>query len=290
MAEETKGNRSDGRGGNRRRRYFKRRSGDKPEGAQGGVGQEGAQQVKGQQSGAPGAQQGNGQQKGGKGSYQGNKSPQTAASQSAGGQSAGAQSVAAQSAAAQSASASMESGRARGVRKRRRSRSRRGDLRTDAPISTERDVAYVAPKDVFVYTHVSRPSSQGYEFRSEHFSKHGHTLEDYTVDLSVIFDIPRPDFGAAVHAAFDDMEQRGDVATEARFQNWIEYADPEAFAAAQAAAAASAAIAAANEAANAALPTLSPLVASQNKTQQEVSQEPSAIEASPLPTDDEPLL
>lgn len=217
MAEENKPGRSDGRG-NRRRRYFKRRS-DKAEGAQSATPQAGgAQASPGTQQGAP-RNQGGGANAGGqaKGQSQQNK-PQ------------------------QITSASAESGRARGVRKRRRSRARRGEFRTETPISTEHDVAYVAPSNVFVYTHVARPSSrESYEFRSEHFSKHGHTLEDYTIDLSVIFDAPRPDFGAGVAKAFEEMEARGDVATEARFQQWIEHADPEAFAAANALAAANAA-------------------------------------------------
>lgn len=268
MADEGKNTRnggSDGRGGNRRRRYFKRRS-DKPEGGASQSGDGGGAQPSAQQGNAAGAQQGgqrprgNGQQSHGKGQNPSGKTPQPASLAS---------------------DPSMESGRARGVRKRRRSRARRSDLRSDTPLTTERDVAYVPPRDVFVYTHVARPSSrENYEFRSEHFSKHGHTLEDYTVDLSVIFDVPRPDFGAAVHAAFDEMEQRGDVATEARFQNWIEYADPEAYAAAQAAAAA-------NAAANAAFTAPLPPFEAPQLAPQEIQPEFPPAEEPHMPADDQ---
>jgi hypothetical protein len=47
---------------------------------------------------------------------------------------------------------------------------------------------YAPPTSVFIYTHVSRPGGRdSYEFRSEHFSKVGRHLEDYEIDLSLLY-------------------------------------------------------------------------------------------------------
>lgn len=75
------------------------------------------------------------------------------------------------------------------VRRRRRNKNRRGDLRSDQPvIPAAREPDYHPPQSVFIYTHTVRPGAQGYEFRSEHFSKVGRTLEEYAIDLSSLFD------------------------------------------------------------------------------------------------------
>jgi len=207
MAEENRndrnGNRSDGR--NRRRRYYKRKGGE----GQGSSSQPAAQASSqtGNQSGSQREGQKSGESKnGGQGQQRQQKSGQPAQQH------------------APSAQQYAESGRARGVRKRRRSRSRRGEFRPETTLPIEKDQEYIAPKSVYVYTHVARPSSRdAYEFRSEHFSRVGHTLDDYQVDLTLIFDTPRPDFGAKVATAFTEMEEAGDIATEARFQPWVEY-------------------------------------------------------------------
>lgn len=53
---------------------------------------------------------------------------------------------------------------------------------------------YVAPQSVFIYTHVSRPANQGLnEYRADHFTKVGRRLEDFSIDLSILFgDDQRP--------------------------------------------------------------------------------------------------
>ncbi len=217
MAEENRGDRSGGRsdGRNRRRRYYKRKGGDR----QGmGEGQGGAPQPTAQASNQGGSQSG-GQPSGQRESQKSNEA-KSGAQQSQRSQKNGQQGQQH----AQNAQQLADSGRARGVRKRRRSRSRRGDFRPESPLPIEKDQEYIAPRSVYVYTHVARPSNRdAYEFRSEHFSRVGHTLDDYQVDLSLIFDVPRPDFGAKVAAAFSEMEEAGDIATEARFQPWVEF-------------------------------------------------------------------
>jgi hypothetical protein len=74
-------------------------------------------------------------------------------------------------------------------------------------VAAERDVEYVPPLSVFIYTHTVRPDMrESYEFRSEHFSKVGHSLEEYGIDVSPLFDeSARVDYGAAVAQAFADM-------------------------------------------------------------------------------------
>lgn len=85
--------------------------------------------------------------------------------------------------------AAMLEKRSRNVRRRRKGKSRRPEGRSEAaPIAAARDPEYVPPKDVYIYTHTVRPAGTGaYEFRSEHFSRVGHTLDDYSVDISSLF-------------------------------------------------------------------------------------------------------
>jgi hypothetical protein len=48
---------------------------------------------------------------------------------------------------------------------------------------------YDAPKSVFVYTHISRPSYGGMnDYRTEHFPRIGRKLEDFAIDISALFD------------------------------------------------------------------------------------------------------
>ena len=52
----------------------------------------------------------------------------------------------------------------------------------------EKEVAYVPPQAVFVYTHSANPDLRDtYEFRPEHFSSVGRRLEDYQIDISKLF-------------------------------------------------------------------------------------------------------
>ncbi len=79
-----------------------------------------------------------------------------------------------------------------GRRRRTRSKSNHNAPQRNEAVVVEDKVDtdnYVPPTNVFIYTHVSRPGSarDSYEFRSEHFSKVGRRLEDYTIDLSILF-------------------------------------------------------------------------------------------------------
>ena len=75
-------------------------------------------------------------------------------------------------------------------RRRRRSRQEQPNAVATVSESTLDAIAhdYVAPKSVFIYTHVSRPANQGMsEYRAEHFTKGGRRLEDFSIDLSILF-------------------------------------------------------------------------------------------------------
>lgn len=78
-------------------------------------------------------------------------------------------------------------------RRRRRARSRVNGNPTQRPDAVLPEVVdlpdYIVPSSVFVYTHVSRAGSglDTYEFRAEHFSKGGRTLEDFEIDLSKLY-------------------------------------------------------------------------------------------------------
>ena len=77
--------------------------------------------------------------------------------------------------------------RNRKTRRRARSRQRPGEeIRSQAVL--EKEVAYVPPTAVFVYTHSANPDLRDtYEFRPEHFSSVGRRLEDYQIDISKLF-------------------------------------------------------------------------------------------------------
>jgi hypothetical protein len=75
--------------------------------------------------------------------------------------------------------------KARKSRRRARSRQRFDDNRA---VNLEAEVAYVAPKAVYIYEHSVHPELRdSYEFRPEHFSKVGRTLADYQIDLAKLF-------------------------------------------------------------------------------------------------------
>jgi hypothetical protein len=75
---------------------------------------------------------------------------------------------------------------------------------------------YEAPKAVFVYTHVSRPSYQGMpDYRTEHFPRTGRTLADFHVDISPLFDeagnmLPPGTFRRADEGIKEDTFTEGD--------------------------------------------------------------------------------
>lgn len=80
----------------------------------------------------------------------------------------------------------------RAGRRRRRTRSRAAGATPKVEQVTAESIVnladYQPPTDVFIYTHITRPGSRdSYEFRAEHFSKVGRRLEDYNIDLSVLF-------------------------------------------------------------------------------------------------------
>lgn len=71
---------------------------------------------------------------------------------------------------------------------RRRARSRQRLQEETRAASLEPDVAYVAPKTVYIYECSIHPELRdAYEFRPEHFSKIGRTLNDYQIDLIKLF-------------------------------------------------------------------------------------------------------
>ncbi len=97
--------------------------------------------------------------------------------------------------------------RNRNLRKRRRSRTRRGD-QTGAPLpAAEQDDPYSPPQTVYIYEHVVRPSAGNYEYRAEPFSKAGRTLDDYSLDLSPVFSpAPREPVGQVIARVFAEYE------------------------------------------------------------------------------------
>ncbi len=162
MSEERGG----GSGRKGKRRYFQSKKENKP-GAQGGQSQGG--QSQGGQS--QGGQSQGGQSQGG----------QSQGGQSRGGQQHGSQRFGDNKGPANKAPAN----KARKARRRARSRQRVDDNRS---INLEAEVAYVAPKSVYVYEHSVHPELRdAYEFRPDHFSKVGRTLADYQIDLSKLF-------------------------------------------------------------------------------------------------------
>jgi hypothetical protein len=151
MAQESQGGRSSsGRGGNRKRRYFRRKSGD---------------------AAAPGDLPGGAEKVPAKGDRSGRSGP------------------AAQSAQPNRENAGERAARS-GNRRRRKSKGRRSsESGREQTVTQAQEMNYVPPTSVYIYTHIVRPASSGaYEFRSEHFSKVGRTLEDYQIDVSPLFD------------------------------------------------------------------------------------------------------
>lgn len=72
-------------------------------------------------------------------------------------------------------------------RRRRRSRSRSGNGSSSAPV-VKLELDYTPPQSVFIYTHVLRPDQRdSYSFRSEISARTGRTLDDYDIDLSLLF-------------------------------------------------------------------------------------------------------
>jgi len=91
-------------------------------------------------------------------------------------------------------------------KRRRRSRSRANQPPTgknETPVveSALDNSDYVAPRSVFIYTHVIRPGAwDNFEFRAETFSSVGRQLDDYQIDLSILY-TDGPDGGTARPAA-----------------------------------------------------------------------------------------
>jgi hypothetical protein len=83
---------------------------------------------------------------------------------------------------------------ARRARRDRRRRKRTGDQPQPATPPEPAMELDIEPKQVFVYTHVLRPSlREVYEYRAEHFSQTGRTLADFHIDLSSILIYPGGD-------------------------------------------------------------------------------------------------
>jgi hypothetical protein len=81
--------------------------------------------------------------------------------------------------------------RARRERRRRKRGGGRTEFDEDVVAVEPMPDLEIEPKRVFVYTHVLRPALRdAYEYRSEHFSHTGRTLEDFHIDLSAILIYP----------------------------------------------------------------------------------------------------
>lgn len=95
-----------------------------------------------------------------------------------------------------------------GNRRRRKSKGRRSEAGREQSAAVQaQEIDYVPPTSVYIYTHIVRPSTSTYEFRSEHFSKVGRTLDDYDIDVAPLFDAEarakaRPNM-AEIFADFD---------------------------------------------------------------------------------------
>ncbi len=172
MAQESQGGRpNSGRGGNRKRRYFRRKPGDgaTQNDAPAGTPEKADRSARS----APAAREG--------------QPPRDSAGDRTGDR----------------------AGRSSGARRRRKSKGRRnGEAGRDPVVVQAQEIDYVPPTSVYIYTHIVRPvTGAAYEFRSEHFSKVGRSLEDYGVDVSPLFDeaaraAARPNM-AEVFADFD---------------------------------------------------------------------------------------
>ncbi|MFN8488661.1 MAG: hypothetical protein U0350_13760 [Caldilineaceae bacterium] len=94
-------------------------------------------------------------------------------------------------------------------RRRRRPRSRQNGAALEPKViapPTPIEDDYVPPKSIFIYTHVVRPDQRdSYEFRAEHFGKSGRRLEDFDIDLSILFPEDNP------QAAESDANHRGGI-------------------------------------------------------------------------------
>lgn len=189
MAEESRGNRQ---GGGKRRRYFRRKGGDKSQAETPRAEQSDRPEPIDRPARPPRSERGDRSGRGPRGQA-GHDAPLS-------------ERHGPHSTHAGPAHAGAVSGRA-GVRRRRRNKNRRGDARTDQPvIPAAREPDYLPPESVFIYTHVVRPGAQGYEFRAEHFSNVGRTLDDYEIDLTSLFDAEgRIQLSRIERSAFADM-------------------------------------------------------------------------------------
>ncbi len=71
--------------------------------------------------------------------------------------------------------------------RRRRRQSRTGNNSRSSSVK-KLEIDYTAPESVFIYTHVLRPEQRdSYSFRSEISAGTGRTLDDFDIDLSLIF-------------------------------------------------------------------------------------------------------
>ena len=71
--------------------------------------------------------------------------------------------------------------------RRRRRRSRSGNNSVSSPV-TKIEINYTPPESVFIYTHVLRPEQRdSYSFRSEISAGTGRTLDDFDIDLTLLF-------------------------------------------------------------------------------------------------------
>lgn len=105
-------------------------------------------------------------------------------------------------------------------RRRRAKAERQGYAESVAAEAQMDDLNFQPPASVFIYTHVIRPAAGGsYEFRPDPFSKISRRLEDFHIDLSVLFPeggearfmTPRPEPGWASGLDDDSDDDSGEI-------------------------------------------------------------------------------
>lgn len=114
------------------------------------------------------------------------------------------------------------------LRRRRRRRARKDGPQESQvePIGDITDLDYVPPSSVFIYTHIVRSGARdaAYEFRSERFgaTSIGRRLEDYRLDLSVLFPEDKPTAEGEPKAATPAVAA---VVVDDRFSDYDDYDD-----------------------------------------------------------------
>ena len=115
---------------------------------------------------------------------------------------------------------------------RNRRRRRRSKSQSPAPsgpsIVQEIDSGYTPPESVFVYTHILRPDQRdNYTFRSEIAHGTGRTLDDFQIDLSLLFpeDAEAVIDGPVIEEVMDETPVDEELIDEVETTNELDRAD-----------------------------------------------------------------